>query len=220
LIVVSELIYYFIKFRVKRRLQKIKELEAIRIRISSNLHDDVGSVLSGLAMQSQILALTAEESQKKSLNEISAMSQEALEMMRDTVWAIDSRKDKFENLIDRMRIYAEKNLNLKQIKHTFNIESEDSKKFIDPEKRQNIYLIFKEAVTNICKHSDTKHVNIYFKQVKNDLYLLIHDDGTEQKSLNGDGLGLNNMKMRAKNIGANLHINFDNGYKVELEIVE
>ena len=212
----SAIVYFYITYRVKRKLLKIKELEAIRLRISSNLHDDVGTILSGLAMQSQMMALTSEISLKESLLQLSDMSHDAMERMRDTVWAIDSRKDKYENLIDRMRVFAEKNLNLRQIKHSFRVEIEDSKKFINPEKRQNIYLIFKEAITNICKHANATDVNIYLKQEKNNLFLLIHDNGTEQPKLNSDGSGMNNMRMRAKNIGADISFIFQKGYKIEL----
>ncbi|AXE20397.1 hypothetical protein DR864_22950 [Runella rosea] len=216
LVVISTLVYYYFIQRVQNRLKKIRELEQIRTRISSNLHDEVGSILSGLAMQSEMLAITSLSSEKDTLMEISHMSHEAMERMRDTVWAIDSRKDRYENLIDRMRAFAEKNLHLKNINHTFRLELEDAKRFIDPEKRQNIYLIFKEAITNICKHADAKRVSILFKQEKNGLYLLIHDDGAQKPITNSDGLGLNNMKMRAKNIGAALTISYDKGFKVEL----
>ncbi len=218
-IVIFSAIYALIQVRVKQRLQKIKDLEAIRIRISSNLHDDVGTILSGLAMQSQMMALTAKTEQKASLLELSDMSHDAMERMRDTVWAIDSRKDKYENLIDRMRAFAEKNLNFKNIKHNFKIEIDNPKKFIDPEKRQNIYLIFKEVITNICKHSDTKNVNMVFKQEKNEVFLMIQDNGTIEKSLESDGLGINNMKTRAKKIGAKLEIKFENGFIVELTLI-
>ncbi|RYU94411.1 sensor histidine kinase [Emticicia agri] len=216
-LIIGSVIYAIINYRVEQGVRRVKALETIRTKISADLHDDVGSVLSGLAMQSQMLAFSAKEEQKESLLEISTMSHDAMERMRDTVWAIDSRKDKYENLIDRMRVFAERSLNMKQIKHTFKVEIEDSKKFINPEKRQNIYLILKEAITNICKHSDARNVEILFRQKKNDFYLLIYDDGSAQKKPNSDGLGMNNMRMRAKNINANLRISYGNGYKVELE---
>lgn len=141
------MIYGIIQYRVAQGLEKIRATESIRVRISSDLHDDVGSILSGLAMQSQMIALTAPENQKEPLKEISDMSHEAMDRMRDTVWAIDSRKDKYENLIDRMRAFAEKNLNLKQITHDFEVTVDDARRFINPQKRQNIYLIFKEAIS-------------------------------------------------------------------------
>jgi ligand-binding sensor domain-containing protein/two-component sensor histidine kinase len=217
-LVISASVYAFIQARVKQRLQKIKDLESIRLGISSNLHDDVGSILSGLAMQCQMMALTALTEQKASLLELSNMSHDAMERMRDTVWAIDSRKDKYENLVDRMRAFAEKNLNLLLIKHHFEVLVDDPKKFIEPDKRQNIYLIFKEAVTNICKHSSAKNVNIQLKQEKNNLYMLVKDNGTPKESTNNEGMGLNNMKMRAKSIGADLEYGFLDGFWVELSM--
>jgi ligand-binding sensor domain-containing protein/two-component sensor histidine kinase len=214
LLAISGFIYTYIKFRVNTKLRKIQDLEAIRIGISSNLHDDVGTILSGLAMQSEMLALTTNKAQKEPLLEIRDMSHEAMERMRDTVWAIDSRKDKFENLIDRMRAFTEKSLNLKHIKHNFSIEVEDPKAFISPEVRQNLYLILKEAITNICKHSNATQVRVIFRNQRNNLYLEISDNGTIQKPSNSDGLGLNNMLMRATKIGARLRIDKTNGFRV------
>jgi signal transduction histidine kinase len=77
-------------------------------------------------------------------------------------------------------------------------------------------LIFKEAITNICKHSDAKNVKIQVKQSKNQLYVLVHDDGTEKETTNSDGTGIYNMNMRAKKIGAELVIAYENGFRVEL----
>jgi signal transduction histidine kinase len=207
-------IYLFTKFRVNQQLKKVKELEAIRTKISADLHDDVGSILSGLSMQSQMMALTASTDLKKSLHELSDMSHDAMDSMRDTVWAIDPRKDKVENLIDRMRSFAEKNLALKGIKHSFTIDFENPKSFINPEKRQNCYLIFKEAITNICKHSDAKFVKISFKKVNDELQLIIHDNGSEQASYISGGSGMNNMKMRATKVNGFLTTQYIDGFKV------
>lgn len=207
-------IYLFTKFRLNQQLKKVKELEAIRTKISADLHDDVGSILSGLSMQSQMIALTASTDLKKSLLELSDMSHDAMDSMRDTVWAIDPRKDKVENLIDRMRSFAEKNLSLKNIKHQFDIDFDNPKAFINPEKRQNCYLIFKEAITNICKHSNAKFVKITFRKVKDEIRLIIHDDGSEKESYVSDGSGMNNMKMRATKINGSLVTKYKDGFKV------
>lgn len=214
----SAAVFAFIQYRTAQGIQKVKVLEAIRTKISSDLHDDVGSILSGLAMQSQVMAYTAPTDQKTALNELSAMSRDAMERMRDTVWVIDSRKDKYENLIDRMRAFAEKNLGVKNIAHQFEVIGIEGKKFIDPEKRQNIYLIFKEAITNTLKHSDASLVKIVFRQDKNQLHLLIHDNGSPIGNSASDGLGLTNMAMRAKNIGGSLTAEYAEGFKIELTV--
>lgn len=208
----------YLRYRFNQKIKRQKTLADLRTKISSDLHDDVGSILSGLAMQSQMLAYTAKEDQKKSLLEISNMSRDAMEHMRDTVWAIDSRKDKYENLVDRMREYAEKNLALRNITHEFIITDVDTKKFIDPEKRQTIYLIFKEAITNIVKHSNGDHVIIEFADKKNSIQLLIRDNGTQKEIRSSDGLGMSNMKMRAMKIGGILTTKYENGFIVELAL--
>jgi ligand-binding sensor domain-containing protein/two-component sensor histidine kinase len=217
LFMIGALIYWLIQIRVEQGLKRIKSLEIIRTKISSDLHDDVGSILSGLAMQSQMLAFNAKDQLKDHLLELSQMSQDAMERMRDTVWAIDSRKDKYENLVDKMREFAEKSFHLKQINHVFKTEIDDSKRFIDPEKRQNIYLIFKEAVTNICKHSNATQVEIYFKQEKSNFHLKISDNGTFKPTGKSEGTGLSNMKMRAKNIGFNLKVETKEGFTIVLD---
>lgn len=212
-------IFYIKNLRRKNKLRLIQQQETFRNQVSSDLHDDVGTILSGLAMQAEMVSITSTNAEeKKSLAEISLMSREAMETMRDIVWAIDSRQDKYENLIGKMRDFAEKNLHLKHIKHSFKIEAEDTKKFIAPEKRQNIYLIFKEAITNISKHSDARDVAILFREEPNKIYLLIHDDGSTDTIKATNGLGLKNMRMRAKAINGLCEITFDNGFKVELTV--
>lgn len=213
-------IYAFIQYRTFQAIQKVKALEAIRTKISSDLHDDVGSILSGLAMQAQVMAYPASGELKTGLNELSSMSREAMEHMRDVVWVIDARKDKYENLLDRMQAFAEKNLGTKNITYHFERNNLAGKKFIDPEKRQNIYLIFKEAITNILKHSDATQVDIAFGQEKNQLRLRIQDNGTGQNQAPSDGLGLSNMEMRAKQMGGSLEAGLNEaGFRVELVII-
>jgi signal transduction histidine kinase len=210
------MIVVILRIRFNQKIKRQKDLAELRTKISSDLHDDVGTILSGLAMQSQVLTYSAKEEQKESLFEISNMSRDAMEHMRDIVWAMDSRKDKFENLVDRMRAFAEKNLALKNITHEFIITDIDTKKFIDPEKRQTVYLIFKEAITNITKHCNGDHVAITFTHTKNKLRLTLHDNGTEKENCNSDGLGLSNMKMRAEKIGGRLITKYENGFVLEL----
>lgn len=217
-LLLTSLVFVFLRYRFNQKLRRQKELAALRTKISADLHDEVGTLLSGLAMQSQILAIEASEENKEVLNEISNMGREAMERMRDTVWAIDSRKDKVENLIDRMRDYAEKNLYIKRMTHDFITQIGDTKKFIDPERRQNMYLIFKEAITNVMKHSDGSHVVITVAEEKGKLKLTVKDNGKERPQSRSDGQGIDNMTMRAKKINGSVVIGYQDGFFVEVEV--
>ncbi|MEP6796126.1 MAG: triple tyrosine motif-containing protein [Saprospiraceae bacterium] len=218
ILLISGLITLGVRYRFQQKWKRQKELEKLRVHISSNLHDDVGSILSGLAMQSEMMSYEMEEKDRKPMLELSEMSREAMERMRDTVWAIDARKDKYENLIDRMRDFAEKNLERKNITHEFIVEDVEGKKFINPEMRQNIYLIFKEAITNIVKHSDAKHVKIIFSQSPELLRLVIYDNGSDKNVTKSDGSGLSNMKMRAEKLHGTFSMTYDEGFRVELKM--
>lgn len=215
LCLISGIIYGFFKYRIAQ----ILKVERLRTRIASDLHDDVGGILSGLAMQSEILELTAKEEEKEKLRQIADMSRSAMSGMRDTVWAIDSRKDKFEDLIDRMREHAEEVLTPKDFRFDINENQISMTLDLPPLIRQNIYLIYKEAITNIAKHSNGDFVDIDIEMDKSNFEMHIHDNGKfENKSYKTTGLGLSNMKMRAKNLDGELRINTDAGYEITLKI--
>jgi len=210
--------------RYRRKLAHEKDLLTLRTKISSDLHDDVGSILGGLAIQSELMANMVSEKYKPKLSEMSDMSREAMELMRDTVWAMDPRKDRFKNLIDRMRVFSEKSLSRVNIEYTFESDELMAEEKILPNVRQNIYLIFKEAITNIVKHSNAQHVDISFKNNGDKLQLRIYDNGVSHQSssaepqVNSDGQGISNMKMRAVRIAGKLVISRENGFQVLLEI--
>ncbi len=174
-------------------------------------------MLTGLAMQSEMVSLSSTGQQKESLEEISHISREAMTHLRDIVWTIDSRKDKFENLFTRMKIITEQQLHLKNIDHQFSIEDEEKFEDISPEVRQNVYLIFKEIISNIIKHSNASFVTIRIFRVNEKTILIVSDNGTNQSVQNTDGIGNLSMEQRAKTINGRLNIDTSNGYTVSLE---
>lgn len=202
------------------RLQQALKIERMRVKISTDLHDDVGTQLSGLAMQAEILELTAPEASKSKLQRISEMSRSAMSRMRDTVWAIDARKDKLENLLDRMREHAEETLTPKDILYDLQIDQLALTKNMPSHIRQNLYLIYKEAITNIAKHSNADKVLIKLQKFGNKgLEMRIHDNGkVAQKDYKTTGLGTSNMQLRAEQIGAALQINTDNGFLIIIQL--
>lgn len=189
------------------RLQQALKIERMRVEISSDLHDDVGTLLAGLAMQSEALELTAPEKDKAKLRRISDISRNAMAHMRDTVWAIDARKDKVENLLDRMREHAEETLTPRDIRFDIQVDSLSMKQSLSTQIRQNLYLIFKEAVTNAAKLSNGDMVTVSLKQSGEGFEMRICDNGqVAEKAYKTTGLGTSNMAMRAEKIGGGLEV--------------
>jgi len=210
---ITGIIYGIFKYRLEQALK----VERLRVKISSDLHDDVGGLLSGLAMQTELLELTADEKAKPKLKRIGELSRRAMSRMRDTVWAIDARKDRLENLVDRMNEHAEETLTVKNFSYNVKVENLELIANIPTDIRQNLYLIFKEAITNTAKHSIGNHVDVTLKKSGNVFTMQIRDNGeVSAKNYKTTGLGISNIKMRAKQIDAQISISIEDGYNILL----
>ena len=174
------LIYSIFRYR----LQQAIAMERLRTKISSDLHDDVGSLLSGLAMQTELLEANASDADKTRLHKIANISRNAVSQMRDLVWSIDSRRESIGDLIERMRELAEELLLPNDIAFkmdTSNIKNFDRK--LLAQTKQDIFLIFKEAINNITRHSDADFVEINFTNNSNGCRIVIEVIMVAKKNL-------------------------------------
>ncbi len=212
---VGTLMYAFARYRLNRLL----EIERMRTRIAGDLHDELGSMLSGIAMQAELLEMHSGKADSTKLHRLSEISRGSLSKMRDVVWSIDSRRDQVKNLLDRMREGAEELLLPKDIAFSFELGVLPLEKKIPVDVRQHLFLFFKEAITNVAKHAKATAVTIRFGHFDNHFELSIMDNGTSIKQhATSTGLGLQNMEMRAGKLGATFEVNRDEGFKVSMKM--
>lgn len=185
--------------------QNFKNVLHLRMRIASNLHDEVGSLLTRITMFSENLRYgkNTEQQRNTKLEKIAVLSRDAVASMSDVLWAIDSRNDFAGDLLDRIREHAEDMLTQLGIEVNFVVQSSEFKNPIGSHVRGELYLIFKEAVNNIARHSKATRVEITYRVNEKNYLLRIANNGVEPG--HGEwstGQGLSNMKMRASRIGA------------------
>ncbi len=195
------LVYGYFKWRIQNINQKLK----LRTQIASNLHDEVGSLLTSIIISTDgaIYGATTLEEKDQKLERISSLSREATNTMSDVLWSIDARNDFVGNLTDRMREQAETMLVPLDIEIEFDLSMVDQQQNISPDVRQQLYLIFKEAINNVVKHSKATLVKVCFKQQGKKFSLRIENNNHTSKDLSTSaGQGLKNMQMRALKIGA------------------
>jgi signal transduction histidine kinase len=129
-----------------------------------------------------------------------------LDSMDDIIWTINPEKDSLQDLLVRMREFAIPLLEAKNISFDINMNAAEG---IKPsmEIKRNIYLIFKEAIFNVVRHSGSTHVSIKALFTQRSFNLTIADNGKgfNINSFSGRN-GLKNMKKRADLSGASLHI--------------
>ncbi|MEX2602102.1 MAG: two-component regulator propeller domain-containing protein [Balneolaceae bacterium] len=199
------------------RVHRMMEIERMRVQIASDLHDDVGASLTELALQTDFLRTGGDrEEVAPALARIGEQSRMIVSAMDDIVWSIDARNDTVGDLTDRMQDHLLRILNPDQISARFDFSGTDPGFQLPVRIKENLYLIFKEAVNNIAKHSDADSVVVTLKlsPAKSDFRFEIRDNGTSSEVQRKSGQGLQNMKMRAERMGATTIIDAENGYRI------
>ncbi|MEO7311688.1 MAG: two-component regulator propeller domain-containing protein [Chitinophagaceae bacterium] len=199
---------FYMLYRV--RVNKILAMEKVRNRIARDLHDDMGSTLSTINILSEMAKRKVQtDTQKTSeyIEKISDNSQRMMEAMDDIVWSINPINDNMQRIVARMREYATNILEAKDIAYQFKADESLNDIKIDPEKRRDLFLIFKEAVNNLAKYSKCDHAHIAIKMHRKNVVMLIEDDGVGFDTHIADsGNGLTNMKKRAELLSGRLEI--------------
>ncbi len=184
-------------------LDKQLALQEERNRIASDMHDDIGSKLSSILMQSALLRnkYIDEDSQKK-LMAISEETSSLTNSMKEMVWSLNSRNDSLPALIQHLQSYAQKFLepSNKNLKVNFNIDTIPDL-VVGGIIRKNILLFYKELLNNILKHSKASQVIINISFEKNILKINVADNGIGIPNENMEGNGLYTMQKRLKDIG-------------------
>ena len=192
------------------RVARLLELERVRTRIATDLHDDIGSSLSQIAIMSEVVQQqVGGENQRVSrpLSVIAGTSRELVDSMADIVWAINPKRDHLIDLTQRMRQFAGDLLAARNIEFTFAAPGLESDIRIETDVRREVFLIFKEAINNAVRHSECSSVEIIFGVNDNWLMLKITDNGRSfDPNRTSGGHGLASMKHRAESIGGELEI--------------
>jgi len=149
---------------------------------------------------------------------ITNISNELVDTMSDIVWAINPRKDHLADLTQRMRRYAANALSAKGIEMTFIAPDSENRLPLGANIRREVFLIFKETVNNVVKHSHAKNTEISLEVRERSMEIRFVDDGVgfdESNPLNeGEpdwkrfrgGNGLTNMRRRAEDLGGRYEI--------------
>jgi signal transduction histidine kinase len=202
------------EFQLKSAIAKIEtqnKLQEQRLQISRDLHDNIGSQLTFIISSVDNIKYAFEIQNSKLDNKLSSISNFAKSTiieLRDTIWAMNNSEITFEDLQTRIHNFVEK---AKEAKHDieFKFTIEESllgAKFTSIE-GMNIYRTIQEAVNNSIKYADARNISIDIKHQKNDIIMVISDDGKGfDDSKIEMGNGINNMRKRIADSNATIKI--------------
>lgn len=203
----------------RSRVERLAELERVRRGIATDLHDDVGSSLAQISMLSDLAQRnsSADDSVRKPLERIGDSARELMESMSDIVWAINPQRDHLIDLAQRMRRFASDTLSASGIEFRLSLPRAELK--VEGNLRREIFLIFKESVNNMAKHSGCSEAVMELVVEPAGLRLMIVDNGNGfDLGQQFDGHGLESMRARATAIGARFDLSSQPGVGTRIEL--
>ena len=211
------LLIFIIRYVVTRnlrerilRLEKEQAVEKERNRIARDVHDDLGSGLTKIAIMSEVAKQQVAQPQKiaKQLEDITTVSRELVDNLQDIIWVLDTKNDTLESLAAYLAEYGRAFFENFDIEAHFDFPETFPVQKLSEEQRRNLFLIVKECYNNIGKHAGCQNVWIHMQLLNRRLYLTIKDDGCgfDPESTRRYGNGLRNMQDRMAQLKGRLEI--------------
>jgi signal transduction histidine kinase len=143
-----------------------------------------------------------------------------MEEMNQIIWALNPKNDNLEGLITYVRRFAFEYLEPTSVECIFDLPEELPERALSVEVRRNVYLVAREALHNVVKHSGATQVRINLEINEKGFSLRIKDDGKgfDPGKLEFSGNGLLNMKKRMDDIGGEFLIRSKVGEGTEIEL--
>jgi hypothetical protein len=210
ILLVAIAIYLFFLYNYRQKLKLLN----IRTKLAADLHDEVGANLSSIAIY---VALLRQKIPKNIalvsiLDKITENSEESVTLMRDTVWAINPNNDSVDQLISRCRSVGKELLSAKGIRFSIVVDESFQRLSLHMELRRNIYLLYKEALHNIVKHSQATESLVRFQAKGNSWSVMIHDNGVGfDPALVYEGNGLRNFVLRGQEADLRVQVTSQEG---------
>jgi len=204
--------FYVSRMRYQRQVARLRVQQALereRIRISRDMHDEVGASLTEIAILSELAQRQGGNGQgRANLEKIAATSRAMLDTLGEIIWAINPQHDRLDRVVAYLREYTAEYLENTPVRLELRFPQVVPALQVSAEFRRNVFLVLKEALHNMVKHAGARESRVTLRLGEHRFELRIEDDGCGFGSKAGrpGGQGLRNMKHRAEEIGGVLVI--------------
>ena len=201
-------------------LEKEQAIEKERNRISRDMHDDLGSGLTKIAILTEVIK-TQPSSSQKNIDKISETARGLVDNLDEMVWALNPKNDSLDKLAAYLAEYTQQFLEDSGIESSIDLPQTLSTAYISEEKRRNIFMAVKEFLNNSVKHSHAKNIILQMKQYKNEFEIILKDDGKGMEIIKQDGMGngIKNIQQRIEDIGGKSNLISENNKGTALHIL-
>jgi signal transduction histidine kinase/ligand-binding sensor domain-containing protein len=199
----------------RSELEKKQAIEKERNRISRDMHDDLGSGLTIIAILSEVVKkqLSNPVKAKETLEKIAVSSRDLVDNLQDIIWVLNPQNDTVESLSSYIREYGLKYFEPLSVQLEFDYPELFSSRHLSEEQRRNIFLTVKESFNNIAKYAWCNKVTVKIEETSISILLSIKDDGKgfDVNKVRLFANGLKNMQHRIEQVGGSYSISSEPG---------
>lgn len=188
--------------------QTKNKLHEERLRISRDLHDNIGSQLTFLtSSMDNMKFISKEEKVTNKLTDLTVFTRSTISQLRDTIWAMNKGNITIEDLQGRLLNYIEEAKNsVDDVTFEFNKTQFSDNIIFSATQGMNLFRIIQESINNALKYALPSKIAVNI-DLTNEVVFTITDDGIGfNKNEIVYGNGLKNMEQRAKEIGASFSL--------------
>lgn len=206
---------------LENQISLIKAQQEERNRISADMHDDLGAGMTTIRLYSELAKNRLGSTEVPEIEKISSSANELLTKMNAIIWSMSSSNDSLGNMVAYIRSYSLEYFENTGINCIIKLPDDLPNLVVSGPIRRNVFLVVKEALHNVLKHSGATELRITLEKVSDGLKLYIHDNGKgiDFEKIRQFGNGLKNMKKRMDDIGIGFSIENSNGTLVTLHRV-
>jgi signal transduction histidine kinase len=201
------------KRKFQRQLQVANQeraLERERARIAQDLHDDLGSSLARISLLSNLVRADLQNPHEleSHVAKIAQSADETVRALEEIVWAVRPGSDTLQSLVEYIAHFANELFDGNLTRCRLDLPHDLPDRTLPPDVRHNIFLIVKEALTNVLKHASASEVLVRARVTGHTLEILVQDNGqgfdSAKPSQKNVRHGLENMRRRSAVIGGTL----------------
>lgn len=196
------------RLRTRRKFEEFRREQAVhqeRARIARDLHDDVGSSLTQVALLSELAdadLFANPAAARDSINEIFTTAKEVTRSLDEIVWAVNPAQDNLERFTAFLGTYVQNYARAAGLAARLELPDQNTALPLGSMVRHHLYLATKEILHNIAKHAGATEVLLHLSTADRVLRLSIRDNGRGlDETQDADGDGLSNLHSRLAQIG-------------------
>jgi len=217
---------FFSQLQLKWKLKKLEDEQKIareRIRISRELHDNVGSqltyLISGLESSNMLLRKQDTAMLEQKIGKMQSSARESMQQLRDSIWALNTESVQASVLLSRFRKWLENIMEASPDTQYSVLSDITSDTEFDPIRSLNLFRIMQESVHNVLKHADATMLSITYLCTSDSLSITIEDNGKGFDMEKRSGNGRKTMASRAEEMGATFTLTSSPGSGTKITLV-